>query len=147
MTRRKIMIFALLVAVLLPATASRADAQDLSRRGRMLRLLNQTRRAHGLPIFRLNLSLSRYATTHSRQMASSRTLFHTSDLYSKVRSYGPSRWGENIGYAGRLRLLRTLWMNSAPHRHNILNGGFRKIGIGIVRARGVFWVTTIFYGG
>jgi uncharacterized protein YkwD len=147
MTRRRILIFALLVAVLLPATASRADAQELTRRGKMLRLLNQTRRAHDLPIFRLNLSLSRYATRHSKQMAASRTLFHTYDLYSKVRSYGPSRWGENIGYAGRLRLLRTLWMNSAPHRRNILNGGFRRIGIGIVRARGVLWATTIFYGG
>ena len=147
MTRRKITIFVLLVAVLLPATASRADAQDLTRRGKMLRLLNHTRRTHGLPIFRLNLSLSRYATKHSKEMAASRTLFHTSDLYSKVRSYGPTRWGENVGYASTLRLLRTLWMRSAPHRANILNGGFRRIGIGIVRARGVFWVTTIFYGG
>jgi uncharacterized protein YkwD len=147
MTHRRLLTIVLVVAVLLPATASRGDAQGLTRRGRMLRLLNQTRRAHGLQVFRLNLSLSRYAMTHSKHMAASRTLFHTSDLYSKVRSYGPSRWGENIGYASTLRLLRTLWMRSAPHRANILNAGFRRIGIGIVKARGVFWVTTIFYGG
>jgi uncharacterized protein YkwD len=46
-----------------------------------------------------------------------------------------------------LTRLRTLWMRSAGHRANILKRGYRRIGIGVVRARGLFWVTTIFYGG
>jgi uncharacterized protein YkwD len=38
-------------------------------------------------------------------------------------------------------------MHSPAHRSNILNARYRRIGIGVVKARGVVWVTTIFYGG
>jgi uncharacterized protein YkwD len=38
-------------------------------------------------------------------------------------------------------------MRSAPHRANILNARYRRIGIGVVKARGLVWVTAIFYGG
>ena len=38
-------------------------------------------------------------------------------------------------------------MGSGGHRANILNPRFRRIGIGVVKARGSVWVTTIFYGG
>ncbi len=147
MTHRRLPIFALVVAVLVSGTASRVGAEDLARRDKMLRLLNQTRRAHGLPVFRLNANLSTYAWKHSKQMASRNYIFHTSDLYGVVRSYHPTRWGENVGEAGWLKLVRKLWMRSAPHRANLLNAGYRRIGIGVVRARGVVWVTAIFYGG
>jgi uncharacterized protein YkwD len=113
----------------------------------MLQLLNQTRRSHGLPVFRLNRELSHTAWLHSKQMAYRNRLFHTYDLYSAVRAYRPSTWGENVGVAGWLKPLRKAWMQSSGHRANILKARFRRIGIGVVRARGQFWVTTIFYGG
>ncbi len=147
MLYRKIPIVALVVAVLLTGTASPADADDLTRRNRMLRLLNQTRRNYGRPAFRLNATLSHYAWQHTRRMVERNRLFHTVDLYSRVRAYGPTMWGENVGAAGWLKKLRRLWMHSYAHRHNILKGGFRRIGIGVVRARGYAWVTTVFYGG
>ena len=49
--------------------------------------------------------------------------------------------------AGLLTRVRTLWMHSSGHRANILNTRYRRIGIGVVKARGAVWVTTIFYGG
>jgi uncharacterized protein YkwD len=147
MPYRKIPIIALVVAVLLTGTAPQAGADDLTRRDRMLRLLNQTRRAHGRPLFRLNVNLSHYAWRHSKRMADRGRLFHTADLYGKVRSYSPTMWGENVGYAGWLKKVRRLWMHSSAHRHNLLRPGFRRIGIGVVKARGMVWVTAIFYGG
>jgi uncharacterized protein YkwD len=147
MSYRKLPLLVLVVAVLVTGTASETDATVASRRDQMLSLLNQTRRSHGLPILRLNLALSRTAQSHSRAMADRNTLFHTSNLWAAVRAFGPSTWGENVGYAPWLRRLRALWMQSGGHRQNILNPRFRWIGIGVVRARGVFWVTTIFYGG
>ena len=147
MSYRKLPILALVVLVLVAGTAPSASGTVASQRDRMLSLLNQTRRSHGLPIFRLNLSLSRTAQSHSRAMADRNTLFHTTNLWAAVRAFGPSTWGENVGYAQWLRRLRTLWMQSGGHRENILNPRFRRIGIGVVKARGVFWVTTIFYGG
>ena len=59
----------------------------------------------------------------------------------------PSTWGENVAAAGTLRRVRTLWMGSGGHRANVLNPRFRRVGIGVVRARGLMWVTAIFYGG
>ena len=78
----------------------------------MLQLLNQTRRSHGLPVFRLNVTLSNFAWHHSGRMAERNQCFHTVDLYDAVRVYDPVTWGENVGAAGTLRRIRTLWMGS-----------------------------------
>jgi uncharacterized protein YkwD len=137
----------LVVAVLVAGTSSPVHADDVSRRDKMLHLLNQTRRNHGLPVFRLNRDLSHFAWQHSKRMSERNRCFHTVDLYGAVRSYSPSTWGENVGAAGTLRRVRTLWMGSSGHRANLLKPAFRRIGIGVVRARGRVWVTAIFYGG
>ncbi len=113
----------------------------------MLRILNNTRRNFNLPVFRLNRELSHTAWLHSKRMVSANRLFHTQDLYSKLRAYRPSTWGENLGAAGSLKYVRTLWLRSSSHRHNLLKPGFRRIGIGVVWARGRVWVTATFYGG
>ncbi|MGH2642070.1 MAG: CAP domain-containing protein [Actinomycetota bacterium] len=147
MTYRRLPLLVVVVAVLVAGMPSPADAGNVTRRNKTLHLLNQTRRDHGLREFRLNLNLSRDAWRHSKRMAEKNRCFHTADLYDVVRTYSPSTWGENVGAAGTLRRIRNLWMRSAGHRANILNPRFRRIGIGVVKARGLLWVTTIFYGG
>ena len=137
----------LVVAVLVAGTSSPVHADDVPRRDKMLHLLNQTRRNHGRAVFRLNRDLSHFAWQHSKRMAERNRCFHTLDLYGAVRPYSPSTWGENVGAAGTLRRVRTLWMGSGGHRANLLNTRFRKVGIGVVRARGLMWVTVILYGG
>ncbi|HWL91082.1 MAG TPA: hypothetical protein VNP90_06915, partial [Actinomycetota bacterium] len=57
------------VAVLVAGMSSTAHADDLPRRDKMLQLLNQTRRNHGLATFRLNVELSHFAWLHSKRMA------------------------------------------------------------------------------
>jgi uncharacterized protein YkwD len=147
MTYRRLPLLVVVVAVLLAGMSSTAHADDVARRNKVLHLLNHTRQSHGLPIFRLNVTVSHRAWLHSKAMANQNALFHTGNLYDAVRAYRPSTWGENVGMAGWVTRVRTLWMQSAGHRHNILNGRYRRIGIGVVRARGVVWVTAIFYGG
>jgi uncharacterized protein YkwD len=147
MTHRRLPLLVLVVAVLVAGTSSPVHADDLSRRDRMFHLLNQTRRSHGLPVFRLNRDLSHFAWQHSKRMSEQNRCFHTLDLYGAVRAYTPSTWGENVAGAGTLRRVRTLWMGSAGHRANVLNPRFRRVGVGVVRARGLVWVTAIFYGG
>jgi len=146
MTRRRIPLLVLVVAVLLAGMSSPVLADDVSRRDRMLHLLNKARRNHGLPVFRLNVDLSHFAWRHSKKMAEKRDCFHTQNLYDAVRSYDPSTWGENVGAAGSSRRVKKLWMGSSGHRANILNARFRRIGIGTVKAGGMVWVTAIFYG-
>lgn len=146
MTHRRLPIVVVVVAVLVAVTASPVIADDVPRRDKMLHLLNQTRRNHGLRVFRLNVELSHFAWRHSRRMAQRNRLFHTADLYQVVRAYQPSTWGECVGVAGTLKRVRTLWMRSSGHRAIILKPRFRRIGIGVVKARGLVWVTAIFYG-
>jgi uncharacterized protein YkwD len=146
MTHRRSPLLVLVVAVLVAGTSSPVHADDVTRRDRMLSLLNQTRRNHGLPVFRLNVELSHFAWRHSKRMADRNSCFHSTNLWDVLRTYHPSTWGENVGAAGTLLRVRTLWMGSGGHRDNILNPRFRRIGIGVVKARGLVWVTAIFYG-
>ena len=53
-----------------------------TREAAMLAKINNTRAAHGLRPLRLSGELSTLARTHSRQMASSTTLFHTASFSS-----------------------------------------------------------------
>ena len=146
MFHRRLLPFVVVVTVLVAGMSSTAHADDLPRRNRMVYLLNQTRLSHGRPVFRVNATLSHRAWLHSKAMAQHNRLFHTSNLYDAVRVYRPSAWAENVGMAGTLSRVRTLWMRSAGHRANILNARYRRVGIGVVKARGLVWITAIFYG-
>lgn len=141
------MPIALLVAALAGSLAEApAAGAATSPRAKMLRLLNAIRDRHNLARLDLNQRLSRYATRHSREMASSRRLFHTSNLYSKVSRYNPEAWGENVGYARWVKRIVRLWMRSASHRANILNRQFRKAGIGLADGGRWTYATLILYG-
>ena len=127
----------LVVAVLVAGMSSPVHADDVPRRDKMLHLLNQTRRNHGLPVFRLNANALALRLAALEADGGAEPLFHTVDLYGAVRTYSPSTWGENVGAAGILARVRTLWMDSGGHRANILNPRFRRVGIGVVKARGL----------
>lgn len=125
-------------------TSSPAHASGLRRR--LFRMIDHTRVKHGLPVLHLDRQLSRYCRRHTLDMARQNRLYHSADLARKVSRPNANWWGENVGYAKTARRLRYLWMRSADHRANILNRHFRSIGVGVVRARGWVWATTIFYG-
>lgn len=113
----------------------------------MFELVNGSRHAHGVRALRLNDRLSSYAWRHSVRMAQENTIFHASNVWGEVSRYGAATWGENVGMAGTLPHLERLFMRSPSHRANILASRFRRIGVGVVRARGRAWVTLDFYGG
>jgi uncharacterized protein YkwD len=111
-------------------------------------LLNRRRIARGMPRLRINRRLSRAARRHTRDMVRRRYFGHTSprgvDMLDRVRRtgylHGPFSWtvGENIAWGARHRgsprAVVGAWMRSPAHRHNILNPGFREMGIGVVAA-------------
>ena len=132
------------VLVLQTIAASPASAATF-REHRMYRLVNLDRHRHGVFPLRFAAGITRFARQHSRQMAEHRTLFHHSCLDCIRRRHGWSDIGENVGYASTVWQLNRLFMNSAPHRANILCTCFRMAGIGVVRSRGYVWVTELFY--
>lgn len=125
------------------ASASKATKRALVRA--TLCVLNAERARHNLRPLRLNHKLARAAQRHSRAMARKRFFSHTSlsgaSFVDRIRSTGylsgARSWmvGENIAYGAGSRStprsIGTAWMNSPPHRANILSSSFRAIGIGI----------------
>ncbi len=126
-------------------------------------LLNVERTSRGLRALRVNRRRSRAARQHSRDMVRKRYFAHTSrsgsNMSDRIRRYGylrhARRWmiGENLawgsGWRSSPRAIVQAWMHSPGHRHNILTGRFREIGIGVIdhapvstASRGATFTTT-----
>jgi uncharacterized protein YkwD len=137
-----------------PATASAACAGadsspaklgETGLRHATLCLLNQQRAAHGLRSLRADRRLAKAALGHSKDMVAHGYFAHESrsgaPFTTRIAATGWTRsrrsyiLGENIGWgSGSLATPRSLvqgWMQSAPHRANILDRRFRMIGIGV----------------
>jgi uncharacterized protein YkwD len=109
-------------------------------------LVNAQRSAHGLSRLRSNRLLRLAAARHSREMVRNRFFAHTSpdgtDFVTRIREagylQGSRSWGvgENlawgVGADSTPGAIVRSWMNSPPHRRNILTASFRSVGIGIV---------------
>ena len=109
-------------------------------------LLNEQRATAGLPPLTANHKLEVAANGYSNAMVRDGFFAHVSpsgqtleDRLGAVSYTGRGRgWfiGENIGWAtgqnSTPRGMVNAWMNSEGHRHNIMDGGFKEIGVGIV---------------
>lgn len=107
-------------------------------------LLNEQRAQYGLAPVTPNTVLSSTAQGHSTSMRWDGFFAHESAdgspfadrIFAAGYLQGAGGWeiGENIAWGssslGTPRALVTAWMNSPHHRDNVLDGGFREIGIG-----------------
>jgi uncharacterized protein YkwD len=123
-----------------PPPARGSGKADRSER-RVIRLVNQIRARHGLPGVRRSRALMRAADYHSRNMLRGDFFSHSSangtPFDRRVRRFKrASRVGENIAWVPARRARRAasmvvrMWMDSPGHRAVILDGGFRRIGVG-----------------
>jgi uncharacterized protein YkwD len=147
-TRTRLAIVVLICVGLMVSGIATGDARASGRqyRSELLHLINQARAQRDLQPLRLDQELSRYSTRHSSAMAEADRLFHTADLAGVLGSRNWSIGTENVGYASTLRSVFRAFMNSAPHRENLLLSRADHTGVGVVRSGGSVWVTAIFYG-
>jgi uncharacterized protein YkwD len=109
------------------ASASEADT--------IATLVNQARAGAGLPGLIHNPSMDSVALQWANQMGASQVMSHNPDYSTQIPS-GWSRAGENIAMGQPTPSeMHAAWMNSAPHRANIL-GDFTDIGIAFVTVNG-----------
>jgi hypothetical protein len=107
-------------------------------------LLNRQRAAHGLPALQENALLTQASVGHSQEMVRLNYFEHTTpdgrSVGDRLRAVGYQRGfnasaGENIAYGVGAKAspaaIVGLWMNSPPHRADILRPAFKEIGIGI----------------
>jgi hypothetical protein len=129
--------------VALGAMATAADASVPSMESQLLALTNSDRARAGLAPLSSSSTLVSIARSWSAHMASTGQLAHDPSLASKVSGW--SSLGENIGYAYSASQAESMFMNSAPHRANILKASYNRVGIGISRdAKGTYWFTIDF---
>ena len=149
-----ILVCVLALSLALPASAS-ASFNLTTYRTNLLHYINQYRAMHGRHGLVVNAHLQQAAQAHSTNMATHHLFSHYS--YSGVSWAQRIRWygfrgrviGENLA-VGQIWAWTTLhmWVNSAPHRYNLLYAPYRYVGIGVVRGmwqgHWAFYVTADF---
>jgi uncharacterized protein YkwD len=147
--RRKAGWIGLLVAtsvvLLTLVPAAPASAWSSPERG-MLWRHNHARIMRDIKKYTLSASLSAKAERHSQEMARKGYIYHSSCLSCNFRSYNWSVGGENVGVGASVKSLHRAFMDSAPHRRNVLYRPYRYVGIGVVQSGGRMWVTVLFMG-
>ncbi|MYV48115.1 CAP domain-containing protein [Streptomyces sp. SID2888] len=112
---------------------------------RVVELVNAERGKAGCSPLKLNATLSKAAQAHSEDMAAHRNMSHTGSDGSSPgdritrAGYTWSSYGENVayGYATPEQVMAG-WMSSPGHKANILNCGFKEIGVGLAQP-GSYW--------
>ena len=129
-----------------PATpASAQNCWNYHRSERVFaRKVNYARASRGIKKLERDKQLTVFARRHSYEMAKKNNLYHTPD---STLAYRVTKWrvlGENIGVGSSIKSLHRAFMDSAPHRANLLYSSFRHVGVGVVRKHDRIWVTFVF---
>jgi uncharacterized protein YkwD len=111
--------------------------------------INRTRAAHGLRSLVVVAGASDVARRWSWHLAGAQALSHNPSLVSNLEHAGSSAWtmiAENVGTSSAANpgALFTAYMNSAPHRANILDPDARYVGVGVVQRGSAAWNTLDF---
>lgn len=101
----------------------------------IVRAMNAVRAQNGVPPLRVGRALTRAARSHSVDMAR-RGYFDHGAFVQRLRRFGVRApyVGENLAYGtGPLAAaaIVQMWIASPPHRQNLLDRSFRRIGVGV----------------
>jgi uncharacterized protein YkwD len=146
---RILSVVVLLLGVAL-ATSARAQADGLTPQERLasvgvaaptsgelavVRVVNAFRRANSVPALRVGPALTRAARSHSVDMVR-RDYFDHGPFVQRLRRFGVRApyVGENLATGTKplsAGAIVQMWIASPPHRQNLLDRSFRRIGVGL----------------
>jgi uncharacterized protein YkwD len=153
-TSRRFAVVAVVIAAVAYAAAPTSAATISARNAiepPLVQRINDIRAAHGLRRLTVSTRLTNAATNHANSEA--RYAYFSHSLYTPWRAFdwtalptwlhwywpgpGYSTWyaGENLAWGApdmTARSTARAWMNSPPHRANILRAGWRRIGVAAV---------------
>jgi uncharacterized protein YkwD len=111
------------------------------------RATNKARVNNNLAKLSRNDCLKRYAVKQAKAMASSQQMYHQ-DLVPILTECKLAAVGENVayGYADGKSVVNDGWMNSPPHRANILNPLYQLMGIGARKGGDGRWYVAQVFG-
>ena len=142
------------------SSSAEVDSGELYRAvmDEIVRLSNIEREKNGAPPLSADRNLETAATGHSEEMARMSYFSHDSPVAGraspgdriKLSGINPRMTGENIAKFGSYPVATLAenavigWMNSPPHRRNLLDPNFTHIGIGVARNGRTFYLTQNF---
>jgi uncharacterized protein YkwD len=147
----------MLTASLVLAAPATAAATLTKPERALLTAVNTARTTRGLPPLRVDRTLMQAARWHSSDLLASNRFEH-GDFEARMRRFGArgASLGENLAWAAgsdaRASAIVVGWLNSPPHRANLLRPEFRRLGLGAARGTfsgrpGATVVTADFAGG
>lgn len=104
--------------------------------------INALRTRRGLPALRVRSNLTRKARQWASTMAAARRIRH-----SRLPSGVTDNWhklGENVGVGPSRRLLHAGFIASDSHFANLIDPAFKYVGVGVVVADGLLFVSEVF---
>jgi uncharacterized protein YkwD len=114
-----------------PGASPSATPSELA----IVRAMNAVRAANGLPQLTVGYRLTRAARAHSVDMVR-RGYFDHGAFVQRLRRFGVRApyVGENLAYGSRglsASAVVQMWLTSPPHRQNLMDRSFRRIGVGL----------------
>jgi uncharacterized protein YkwD len=125
----------------------RADDDLTAEENKVIELVNAERKKADIPPVIANPKLMQAARSHSANMARKKELAHVLDGKGpgerlKDVGYSNGGWGENCA-AGQKTPAEAMysWMNSEPHKANLLGKDYKEIGVALAKANDgtVYW--------
>jgi uncharacterized protein YkwD len=152
----RLIAVALFMAFLLAAAAGAQPAvgPDAAAEHEVLERTNAIRTARGLPALAPDGQLTELARAHSCEMARENYLGHRSPvnggLGQRIREAETpvARAGENLAWVSGdehpVQVAVEGWLQSRPHRENLLDRRFTETGIGVCRTGQSYYFTQMF---
>jgi uncharacterized protein YkwD len=158
-TLRRFAILTALAVIVLLLTPTLHAAAGAARAARpqagtpetiLLESANRDRASAGLPALQWDMSLAGSARAHAQMMAQRNTLSHQFPgelpLQQRATQAGArfSVIAENVAEGQSANGLHIQWMNSAPHRANLLANDLNAVGIAVVQSGGLLFAVEDF---
>jgi hypothetical protein len=127
-------------------TAKHAHGRNAS----LLSMLHRVRKREGLRRLRHDSSLDRAALQHAKAMIRARRVAHdigggTPAERVAAQHIRATRVGENVARAPSVERVHAALWDSPSHRENMLDSGFARVGVAMVRdRRGRLWAVQLF---
>jgi cysteine-rich secretory family protein len=154
--RRFTILTALVLLALVVTCTSHASASGSSRpqpgapESQLLEAANRDRASAGLLPLQWDVSLAAAARQHAQRMAQTNTLSHQfpgePPVQQRATQAGArfSLIAENVAEGPSAAHLHQQWMNSAPHRANLLDPELNAVGIAVVQSGGTLFAVEDF---
>ncbi len=149
-------IGAILLAVVVFLSNIPAVAQSVDQAADLIARVNRERLARGLTPYAVSAQLTAAAQAHANDIAASGNFGHvgsdgsTASVRAARKGFRAYSWGvrvgENWAWYHDVPTAMGMWMNSAPHRENILHPVYREMGVGVAKAKQGAFVYVIDFG-